>query len=53
MVMCIGCPYTIRMDSGTENVHIAAVQYAFRASHEGDRSGRESFIYGTSPANVV
>ena len=29
----IGCPSVIRADKGTENVHVAAVQYALRREH--------------------
>ena len=39
-----GFPYVVRMDCGTENVSVAAIQYALRAKNEGE---------GNSPANVV
>ena len=41
------------MDKGTENVRVAAVQYALRASHEDTFAGEKGFRYGTSPANIV
>ena len=43
----------VRMDCGTENVKVATVQYAFRATHSDRFAGERSFMYGTSPANVV
>ena len=49
----LGCPSVIRMDKGTENVCVAAVQDAHRASHEDTFAGEKSFRYGTSPANIV
>ena len=46
----IGCPRVIRADKGTENVRVAAVQYALRREH--DRLAAEKNIrYGSSPAN--
>lgn len=53
MVLATGCPTIIRMDRGTENVQVAAVQYAFRAYHDDQFSGSNCFRYGTSPANIV
>ena len=42
------------MDCGTENVSVAAIQYALRAKNEGeDEARKNSFLYGSSPANVV
>lgn len=43
----------VRMDCGTENVKVAATQFAFRADHSDSHAGDKSFVYGTSPANVV
>ncbi len=48
-----GCPRVVRMDCGTENVKVAATQFAFRADHDDSHAGVKSFAYGTSPANVV
>ena len=45
-----GCPAVVRLDRGTENVKIAAVQYTFRENHG---AGDKSFRFGTSPANIV
>ena len=39
-------PSIIRMDKGTENVHVAAVQYALRSGHDDTFSGEKSFRYG-------
>lgn len=47
-----GCPTVIRLDRGTENVKMAAVQYAFRENHLDELSGEKSFRFGTSPANI-
>ena len=41
------------MDRGTENVKVAAVQYAFREEHADDYAGISSVRFGTSPANIV
>ena len=49
----LGCPSVIRMDKGTENVLVAAVQYALRSSHDDTFAGDKSFRYGSSPANIV
>ena len=49
----VGCPTVIRLDRGTENVKMAAVQYAFRENHLDELSGEKSFRFGTSPANIV
>ena len=43
----------VRMDFGTENVKVATVQYAFPARHSYRVAVERSFMYGTSPANVV
>ena len=43
----------IRLDKGSENVRIAAVQFAFRESHSDYLSGEKSFRFGTLPANIV
>ena len=43
----------IRLDKGSENVRITAVQFAFRESHSDYLSGEKSFRFGTSPANIV
>ena len=51
--MYIGCPTLVRMDCGTENVKVAAVQYAFRALGTDSFAGNKSYIYGSSPSNVV
>ncbi len=47
----IGCPFMVRMDCGTENVGVAALQFAFRARNDGEEGARKSD--GSSPANVV
>lgn len=52
-VNVLGCPRVIRVDKGTENVHMAAVQYALRCDHMDDFSAGKSFRYGSSPANIV
>lgn len=43
----------VRVDCGTENVKVAAVQYAFRENHSDDLAAEKSFRFGTSPANIV
>ena len=43
----------IRLDCGTENVKVAAVQYAFRENHGDVLSGENSVRFGTSPSNIV
>lgn len=43
----------IRMDRGTENTKIAALQYAFREFDDDEFAGEKSVCYGTSPANIV
>ncbi len=43
----------VRMDCGTENVGVAALQFAFRARNDGEEGARKSYMYGSSPANVV
>ena len=43
----------MRMDKGTENTLLSAVQYALRESGSDDYSGIRSFRFGTSPANIV
>lgn len=49
----LGCPSVVRMDRGTENVCVAAAQFAFRAKLSGEELAEKSFMYGRSPANVV
>ena len=48
-----GCPTQIRSDHGTENGLVAATQISFRSNGTDNLAGRNSFRYGTSPANVV
>ena len=48
-----GCPSVIRMDRGTENTKVAALQYAMREADTDDYSGTRSIRFGTSPANIV
>ena len=43
----------IRMDRGTENTKVAALQYALREADSDDFAGIRSIQYGTSPANIV
>lgn len=47
-----GCPTQIRSDHGTENGLVAATQISFRSNGTDNLAGRNSFRYGTSPANV-
>ena len=49
----IGCPSVIRADKGTENVRVAAVQYALRREHDDRLAAERSIRYGGSPANTV
>ena len=49
----IGCPRVIRADKGTENVRVAAVQYALRREHDNSLAAEKSIRYGSSPANTV
>lgn len=44
---CNLTPSIVRMDRGTENVHIASVQKLFRATHC-DRLSRVSVMYGSA-----
>ena len=37
---------------GTENVKVAAIQYAFREEANDEYAGNKS-VFGTSPANIV
>ena len=43
----------IRMDRGTENGLVGAVQYALREHGTDSCASEKSFRYGTSPANIV
>lgn len=52
-MVSLGCPATIRLDLGTENVKVAAVHYAFRELHSDSMSGEKSVSFGKSPANIV
>ena len=49
----LGCPTVVRLDCGTENGKVAAVQIAFRMSHGDSLSGQNSVRYGHSHSNVV
>lgn len=49
----IGCPSVLRMDRGTENTKVAALQYAFREDGTDEYAGIKSVRFGTSPANIV
>lgn len=42
LYLCVynaGCPSIIRMDRGTENTKIAALQYSFREDHSDEYAG--------------
>ena len=43
----------LRVDPGTENVQMAAVQCALRSGHTDELAGDKSIRYGSSPANIV
>ena len=49
----IGCPTVLRVDNGTENTLIGAVQYALRESGSDRFAGERSFIYGGSTTSIV
>lgn len=53
LVNITGCPSVLRMDKGTENVKVAATQYAFREGQNDAFAGNGSIRFGTSPANIV
>ena len=46
-----GCPLIVRGDCGTENVHIAAVQWFLRRNSQNHLAGAKSFMYSKSVAN--
>ena len=48
-----GRPSILRMDHGTENSFIGAIQYSMREDGQDPFSGERSIRYGTSPANIV
>lgn len=49
----LGCPTILRSDYGTENVHLAAIQIAFRMHGDDSFAGQKSFMYGPSTSNIV
>ena len=49
----VGCPTLVRSDHGTENGQVATAQIAFRLDHQDQFAADKSFIYGTSPCNIV
>ena len=53
LVNITGCPSVLQMDKQTENVKVAATQYAFREGQNDAFAGNGSIRFGTSPANIV
>ena len=49
----IGCPSVLRMDRGTENTKVAALQYAFREDGTDEYAGIKSVPFGTCPVNCL